>query len=92
MENLPLEFGDYQVNITVPSDHIMEATGTLQNPKEVLTKEEYKRFIASKSSFEKPIIIVNQDEAKLKESAFSKKKSTWRFNAKNVRDFGFGSI
>ena len=69
-----LEFGDYQVNITVPSDHIMEATGTLQNPKEVLTKEEYKRFIASKSSFEKPIIIVNQDEAKLKESTFSKKE------------------
>ena len=86
-----LEFGDYQVNITVPSDHIMEATGTLQNPKEVLNKDEYKRFVASKSSFEKPIIIVNQDEAKLKESAFSKKKSTWRFNAKNVRDFGFAT-
>ena len=42
-----LEFGDYDVNITVPSDHIMEATGSLQNPKEVLTKKEYNRFLAS---------------------------------------------
>ncbi|MEK9613031.1 MAG: M1 family metallopeptidase [Flavobacteriaceae bacterium] len=86
-----LEFGDYKVNITVPSDHILEATGSLQNPKEVLSKEEYKRFVASESSFEKPVIIVNQQEAQEKESSFSKKKSTWRFNAKNVRDFGFAT-
>jgi hypothetical protein len=86
-----LEFGDYKVNITVPSDHILEATGSLQNPKEVLSKEEYKRFIASENSFEKPVIIVNQEEAQEKESSFSKKKSTWRFDAKNVRDFGFAT-
>ena len=86
-----LEFGDYQVNITVPSDHIMEATGRLQNPKEVLTRQEYKRFQASENSFDKPVIIVTEEEAKAKESSFSKKKSTWQFNAKNVRDFGFAT-
>ena len=86
-----LEFGDYQVNITVPSDHIMEATGRLQNPKEVLTRQEYRRFQASENSFDKPVIIVTEEEAKAKESSFSKKKSTWQFNAKNVRDFGFAT-
>lgn len=86
-----LEFGDYEVNITVPSDHILEATGSLQNPKEVLTREEYKRFQASENSFDKPVIIVTQDEATAKEASFSKKKSTWKFYAKNVRDFGFAT-
>ena len=86
-----LEFGDYQVNITVPSDHIMEATGRLQNPKEVLTRQEYRRFQASENSFDKPMIIVTEEEAKAKESSFSKKKSTWEFVAKNVRDFGFAT-
>ncbi|MBF11112.1 MAG: aminopeptidase [Flavobacteriaceae bacterium] len=86
-----LEFGDYEVNITVPSDHIMEATGSLQNPKEVLSREQYRRFQASESSYEKPVVIINQDEATAKESFFSKKKSTWKFFAKNVRDFGFAT-
>ncbi|MDA9587219.1 M1 family metallopeptidase, partial [Flavobacteriaceae bacterium] len=86
-----LEFGDYQVNITVPSDHIMEATGRLQNPKEVLTRQEYRRFQASEYSFDKPVLIVTEEEAKAKESFFSKKKSTWKFDAKNVRDFGFAT-
>ena len=86
-----LEFGDYDVNITVPSDHILEATGSLQNPREVLTREEYKRFLDSKTSYDKPVFIVNQEEAFSKESSFSKEKSTWRYRAKNVRDFAFAS-
>ena len=86
-----LEFGDYQVNITVPSDHILEATGSLQNPKDVLTRQEYKRFQESATSFDKPVIIVSQEEATAKESGFSTKKSTWKFKAINVRDFGFAT-
>jgi hypothetical protein len=86
-----LEFGDYQVNVTVPSDHILEATGSLQNPKDVLTRQEYKRFQESATSFDKPVIIVSQKEATSKESGFSTKKSTWKFKAINVRDFGFAT-
>ncbi|MDC3368790.1 M1 family metallopeptidase [Flavobacteriaceae bacterium] len=86
-----LEFGDYQVNITVPSDHILEATGSLQNPEDVLTRQEYKRFQESATSFDKPVIIVSQEEATAKESGFSTKKSTWKFKAINVRDFGFAT-
>ena len=83
-----LEFGDYEVDITVPSDHIVEATGTLQNPKEVLTREEYKRFKDAQTSYDKPVFIVTQEEAEIKETQFSEKTSTWKFIAKNVRDFG----
>ena len=86
-----LEFGDYEVNITVPADHIMEATGSLQNPKEVLNREEYNRFTASAKSFDKPLLIVTEEEAREKEQSFSKKKSTWKYYAKNVRDFGFAT-
>ncbi len=86
-----LEFGNYQVNITVPSDHILEATGSLQNAKEVLNKKEYERFQNSTKSFSNPVIIVTQEEAEKKENYFSKKKSTWKFIAENVRDFAFAS-
>ena len=86
-----LEFGDYEVSITLPADHIVEATGTLQNPKEVLSREAYKRFKDAEESFDAPVIIVTQAEAEAKESSFSNKKSTWKYSAKNVRDFAFAS-
>ena len=86
-----LEFGNYEVNITVPSDHVLDATGSLQNPKDVLSREEYRRFQESKNSYDKPVFIVNQNEAEVKEAFFSKKKITWKFYAENVRDFGFAT-
>ena len=86
-----LPFGDYMVKITVPSDHIVAATGTLQNSKDVLTKTENERFEKAKTSFDKPVIIVTQAEATQKEKTKSKTKSTWEFHATNVRDFAFAS-
>jgi len=85
-----LVFGDYDVEITVPADHIVASTGSLQNPKEVLTDIEIDRFEESKTSG-KQVIIVTQDEATRKEKAKSSKKSTWHFKAENVRDFAFAS-
>ncbi len=86
-----LTFGNYHVKITVPSDHIIAATGTLQNAKEVLTGTEYKRLQEAKKSFDKPVIIVTQEEATAKEKTRSKTTSTWEFKADNVRDFAFAS-
>ena len=85
-----LDFGDYDVSITVPSDHVVAATGELQNSMEVLTNEQLNRFKKAKSSNE-PIIIISQEEAEKNESSRSKKVKTWRFKAKNVRDFAFTS-
>jgi hypothetical protein len=86
-----LPFGDYQVEITVPSDHVVAATGSLNNPKEVLTKEEYDRFQQSKKA-DSPVIIVTEEEAIRKENnpQYTSTK-TWNFSAKNVRDFAFAT-
>lgn len=86
-----LTFGDFEVSITVPSDHIVAATGTLQNPSDVLTKTELQRFEQAKKSFDKPVIITTQKEAEAKEKKRASTQSTWTFKAENVRDFAFAS-
>jgi hypothetical protein len=86
-----LVFGNYRVRITVPSDHIVGATGMLQNPKEVLTKDQIERFDRAKKTFDAPVFIVTEEEARKKEKERSKKKSTWEFHAENVRDFAFAT-
>ncbi|CAM1343733.1 M1 family metallopeptidase [Tenacibaculum amylolyticum] len=86
-----LEFGDYDVKITVPADHILDATGELQNEKEVLTKEQRNRFAKARKSYKDPVFIVNQKEAEANEKAGTNKTKTWHFKAKNVRDYAFAS-
>lgn len=85
-----LDFGNYEVNITVPADHVVAATGELQNEKAVLTKEQQRRFKKSKNS-KKPVLIITQDEAVKNEKSRMKRSKTWRFKAENVRDFAFTS-
>ncbi len=85
-----LEFGDYDVEITVPSDHIVAATGVLQNPKKVLTKTQIKR-LAKAETAKKPVLVVTPEEALANEKSRSTKHKTWHFKAKNVRDFAFAS-
>ncbi len=85
-----LAFGNYTVAITVPSDHIIAATGVLQNAQQVLTAEENKRFEQAKTAT-KPVVIVTQAEATEKEKTKATTKKTWVYKAENVRDFAFGS-
>jgi hypothetical protein len=85
-----LPFGDYEVSITVPSDHIVGATGELQNGSSVLTTEQRKRFEKAKTS-DSPVMIVTQAEAESKEKNKEKGTKTWVFKATNVRDFAFAS-
>ena len=86
-----LEFGDYEVNLTVPADHIVDATGVLQNEKDVLTKEQRKRWKKAKNSYKEPVFIVTQAEAEKAEKGRTTKTKTWKFKAKRVRDFAFAS-
>lgn len=85
-----LEFGDYLVRITVPNDHVVSATGVLQNPKDVLTTQQIARLKQAESAKE-PIKIVTNEEAKANESNKPTGKKTWIFKADNVRDFAFAS-
>nr|WP_322622986.1 M1 family metallopeptidase [uncultured Flavobacterium sp.] len=86
-----LPFGNFEVNITTPADHILDGTGDLQNRVEVLTAEQVKRWDLATKTFDKPVVVVTQDEATASEKGFSTKKKTWKFKATNVRDFAFSS-
>lgn len=86
-----LEFGDYEVEITVPADHIIASTGELKNPDNVLTKKQRKRLKQATSSFNKPVMIITKDEAMENEAEKTSKQKTWKYTAKNVRDFAFAS-
>ncbi|GAB3654295.1 M1 family metallopeptidase [Hymenobacter agri] len=85
-----LPFGDYKVSITAPADHIVGATGTLQNAAQVLTATQMKRWEQAKSAT-KPVLIVSQEEAVKNEASRATGTKTWNFAAKNVRDFAWAS-
>ena len=86
-----LTFGNYDVKITVPADHILDGTGVLQNRSEVYTAEQEKRWQLAENSFDKPVIIVTQAEATAAEKNFATTSKTWHLKAENVRDFAFSS-
>ena len=85
-----LEFGDYRVAITVPDDHVVAATGVLQNPAEVLSEAQRARWEEARAS-KTPKFVVTPEEAKENEKERSTGKKTWRFSADNVRDFAWAS-
>ncbi len=85
-----LEFGDYLVRLTVPSDHIVSATGVLQNPEQVLTATQRAR-LKTAATAPKPVFIVTPAEAKAAETGKPTGTKTWIFKADNVRDFAFAS-
>ena len=84
-----LVFGNYEAALTVPADHIVGATGVLQNPTQVLTAAQAERFNKSKTTYDNPVIIVTEAEAREAEKTKSTAKKTWVFKADNVRDVAF---
>jgi len=85
-----LPFGNFDVSITVPDDHIVAATGVLQNTGNVLTSEQLNRIEKARNS-DVPVMIINEKEAIINEKDKSSKTKTWKFHAENVRDFAFAS-
>ena len=87
-----LEFGNYDVSITVPADHIVGATGVLQNPNEVLTaRAAQPPGAGTQREVDKPMYIVTPDEALANEKEGTTATKTWRWKAENVRDFAWAS-
>ena len=85
-----LVFGNYKVAITVPSDHVVMATGQGQNYPAVLSAAQLARWTKAQTATE-PVEVVTLDEAKAAEKNKATTNETWVFNAENVRDFAFGS-
>ncbi|MCH2135911.1 MAG: M1 family metallopeptidase [Phycisphaerales bacterium] len=85
-----LEFGEYDVAITVPDTFIVGATGELVNAREVLTEEQRDRLKAARTS-DTPVMIVTRDESNEAVARQSDGEATWRFHADHVRDFAFAA-
>ncbi|MBG8554174.1 M1 family metallopeptidase [Hymenobacter guriensis] len=85
-----LPFGDYRVSITAPADHVVGATGVLQNPGDVLSAAQRQRLEKAKNT-KTPVLIVSQQEAEAAEQKRAKGTKTWTYAAKNVRDFAWAS-
>jgi len=86
-----LTFGNFKVQMTVPADHIIGATGECLNYQQVLSPAQFARLQKSKAGKEDVTEIVTLDEAKKAELQKSSKQKTWIFKANNVRDFAWGS-
>ena len=92
-----LTFGNFKVQMTVPADHVIGATGECQNYAQVLTPAQLARWQKAQTSKE-VVEIVTLEEAKAAEdrnpkqvASASPRKKTWIFKADNVRDFAWGS-
>ena len=85
-----LEFGDYLVRIKAPADHVVASTGELQNPREVLSAPQRRRFERASRS-EKPVKVITAEEAQGNARSRAQDTKTWVFQAHSVRDFAFAS-
>ncbi|WBM76163.1 M1 family metallopeptidase [Saprospira grandis] len=83
-----LSFGNFNLEITVPKNFIVGATGVLQNSKDVLSKTQRERIEKARTAKD-PVFIITEEEAKANESKKGEGSQTWRFYASNVRDVAF---
>ena len=86
-----LEFGDYELELSVPEDHLVAATGVLQNESSVLSSEHRKRLAEAKKSYVQPVTINTLEESIENSKEAATKYKTWKFKAENVRDFAFAT-
>lgn len=85
-----LPFGNFEVKLTVPADHVVAATGELQNKKEILSQKQLDRLNEAKTA-DTPVLIITEEEARDNEKTKSTDVKTWYFKAENVRDFAWAS-
>ena len=86
-----LNFGNFDVKITAPADHVIAATGSLENELLVLNPIQLERLQSARVSFDTPVLIITEEEAVLNEGSRSDQAKTWHYKADNVRDFAFVS-
>src|SRR5690606_31091167 len=85
-----LEYGDYQVEITAPADHIVVAGGELLNPEEVWTKDQLSRYLKASES-DNAVMIRSAQEVTNNDTRPSGKSLTWKYKLQNAHDFARAS-
>ncbi len=86
-----LEYGDFDVAITAPANHIVVCSGDLMNPSEVYTAEQLKRWNLAKASDKTVMIRTAEEVTNANSRPAGKSTLTWKFNIKNSRDVAFAS-
>ncbi|KAF0185337.1 MAG: membrane alanine aminopeptidase [Hyphomonadaceae bacterium] len=84
-----LEFGSYDVEITVPSDFVVASTGELVNANAILSPAQAQRLAAARVKYDRPSFIVTPAEALAAQTRRATTSKTWQFRANNVRDFAW---
>jgi hypothetical protein len=85
-----LEYGDFDVSISAPSNHFVVCSGELVNPTEVYSVDQQKRF-SQASQNDKTILIRSRNEVLASANVTAKSNKTWRFKMKNARDVAWAS-
>jgi hypothetical protein len=85
-----LEYGDYDVTLTLPAGFVVAATGTVQNPEVVYTADQRARLERAKTS-DSAVAIITKAEATTPDSRRTMGTKSWHFTASNVRDFAWAA-
>ncbi|TSD67919.1 M1 family metallopeptidase [Inquilinus sp. KBS0705] len=85
-----LAFGNFDVKINVPADHVVGGTGQCSNYAQNLSTAQLNRWNKAQSS-NQPIEVVNLSEAQQMMKGHATARKTWNFHAENVRDFAWVS-
>jgi len=86
-----LEYGRFEVSLTLPARFVVAATGTLQNPEQVLTAAQRERLASARRSAT-PVAVIGPAEAgRPSTRPPAAGPLTWRFVADSVRDFAFAA-
>lgn len=86
-----MSYGDYDVSITVPADWLVAATGTLENPGEVLSDETRARLDEARTSGEIVHVVTEDERGTATAEGDAGGRLTWRFRAERVRDVAFAA-
>lgn len=85
-----LEYGDFDVNITVPSNHFVVCSGELVNAKEVYSAEQLKRWDQASKS-DQTVVIRSSEDVKNDMKLSMQSEKTWHFKISNARDVAWAS-
>ena len=86
-----LEYGDFNVSITAPSDHIVVCSGELLNPFETYTLDQLNRWEQARASDETVMIRAPEEINDPGSRPTGREMITWRFRMENARDVAWAS-